>query len=593
MRPGDAARSSTRPTTTPTATSLSLDPATGKPAHADPRTRGSARSCSTAATGRSGASAHLNGIATLVAHPAAVRRLDVGPRLAVRRGRSTTSTSRPTASSSRRPSATSSGRQQLAARHEGRSRCSKGDATPVATFDFGTRDPVELRLLRPTAGYLYGSSYYTGVSNIFRYELATGKLEAVSNAETGFFRPIPLGDDELDRVPLHGPGLRARAHRGEAARGREPDHVPRPADRREAPGRQGLEARLAGRRPARLARRRGAGRLPLRGASGLESVYPVVAGLQGLRRRRRCARTSPTPCMLNRASLTASYTPDGDLPAERALPRRRPSSSATTGRSAFQLNGGRLLRPRRPDAHEPQGLRGRRRLQPHARLRPAAAARPQGRRHVLRQPRPRCPTTRTSPTNFTDELATRARLRYRNLPPLARLRRRGEGRRLGPRLRRRPREGRRLPAALRQPRPRHGAPARATRRCGCAPRPAASPGDRATSRSRTSTSAASATTGSTGATRSATASRTRFPGLEINEVGGTQLRAGRCSSGTCRPVRFRRVGKPGFYLTWARPALFAIDPRRRTWTTRRAAPRRSRTSAARSTSASACCRGSS
>ena len=45
--------------------------------------------------------------------------------------------------------------------------------------------------------YLYGSSYYTGVSNIFRFELATGELEAVSNAETGFFRPIPMADGTL------------------------------------------------------------------------------------------------------------------------------------------------------------------------------------------------------------------------------------------------------------------------------------------------------------------------------------------------------------------------------------------------------------
>jgi Tol biopolymer transport system component len=45
--------------------------------------------------------------------------------------------------------------------------------------------------------YLYGSSYYTGVSNIFRYELATEDLSAVSNAESGFFRPLPVGDSEL------------------------------------------------------------------------------------------------------------------------------------------------------------------------------------------------------------------------------------------------------------------------------------------------------------------------------------------------------------------------------------------------------------
>jgi hypothetical protein len=45
--------------------------------------------------------------------------------------------------------------------------------------------------------YLYGSSYYTGVSNIYRYELGTETLAAVSNAETGFFRPLPLDESQL------------------------------------------------------------------------------------------------------------------------------------------------------------------------------------------------------------------------------------------------------------------------------------------------------------------------------------------------------------------------------------------------------------
>src|SRR5262249_11367001 len=38
---------------------------------------------------------------------------------------------------------------------------------------------------------------YTGVSNVYRYELATEKLDAVSNAETGFFRPLPLDESHL------------------------------------------------------------------------------------------------------------------------------------------------------------------------------------------------------------------------------------------------------------------------------------------------------------------------------------------------------------------------------------------------------------
>ena len=45
--------------------------------------------------------------------------------------------------------------------------------------------------------YLYGTSYYTGVSNVFRYDFQTKKMEAVSNVETGLFRPIPISDREL------------------------------------------------------------------------------------------------------------------------------------------------------------------------------------------------------------------------------------------------------------------------------------------------------------------------------------------------------------------------------------------------------------
>ena len=71
-----------------------------------------------------------------------------------------------------------------------------GDATPMRTLEFGTSVP-ESFVFSPDGRYLYGSSYYTGVSNIYRHEMATAKTEAVSNAETGFFRPVPISDDEL------------------------------------------------------------------------------------------------------------------------------------------------------------------------------------------------------------------------------------------------------------------------------------------------------------------------------------------------------------------------------------------------------------
>ena len=41
----------------------------------------------------------------------------------------------------------------------------------------------------PDGKALIGTSYYTGVSNIFRFDIASQKFEAVSNASTGFFRP--------------------------------------------------------------------------------------------------------------------------------------------------------------------------------------------------------------------------------------------------------------------------------------------------------------------------------------------------------------------------------------------------------------------
>ena len=47
-----------------------------------------------------------------------------------------------------------------------------------------------------------------------------------------------------------------------------------------------------------------------------------------------------------------------------------------------------------------------------------------------------------------------------------------------------------------------------------------------------------------------------FPGVELNEIAGTNY-VRSMFEWNLPPVRFRRVGSPGFYLTWARPALFA------------------------------------
>jgi hypothetical protein len=78
---------------------------------------------------------------------------------------------------------------------------------PIASFSLGSSTP-EGFVFSPDGRYLYGSSYYTGVSNIYRFEIATQQIEAVSNASTGFFRPIPRADGSLIVFEYTGEGFR-------------------------------------------------------------------------------------------------------------------------------------------------------------------------------------------------------------------------------------------------------------------------------------------------------------------------------------------------------------------------------------------------
>ena len=59
----------------------------------------------------------------------------------------------------------------------------------------------------PDGKSLYGTSYYTGVSNVFHFDIASKKYEAVSNAATGFFRPMLRPDGRLLVYEYAGQGL--------------------------------------------------------------------------------------------------------------------------------------------------------------------------------------------------------------------------------------------------------------------------------------------------------------------------------------------------------------------------------------------------
>jgi hypothetical protein len=69
------------------------------------------------------------------------------------------------------------------------------------------KNPAENFVFSSDGRYLYGTSYLTGVSNIFRYDLVERKMETVSNAETGYFRPLPASSDSLIAFSYTGKGF--------------------------------------------------------------------------------------------------------------------------------------------------------------------------------------------------------------------------------------------------------------------------------------------------------------------------------------------------------------------------------------------------
>lgn len=72
----------------------------------------------------------------------------------------------------------------------------KNKAVIDTVFNFEVSSPQSFRFTED-GKYLYGSSYYSGVSNIFRVDVTTKEITPMSNAVTGLFRPLPVDDEKL------------------------------------------------------------------------------------------------------------------------------------------------------------------------------------------------------------------------------------------------------------------------------------------------------------------------------------------------------------------------------------------------------------
>jgi hypothetical protein len=64
-------------------------------------------------------------------------------------------------------------------------------------FEFGNKNTAANFVHSRDGRYLFGTSYYSGVSNVYRYTVESGRMEIITNTDTGYFRPVPVSDDSL------------------------------------------------------------------------------------------------------------------------------------------------------------------------------------------------------------------------------------------------------------------------------------------------------------------------------------------------------------------------------------------------------------
>lgn len=81
-----------------------------------------------------------------------------------------------------------------------------GNTTPELLYEFGDWSPSTF-VHSSDGRFLFGSSYFSGVSNVFRYDFATKAMDALSNAETGFFKPLPISADSVVVLEYSGTGF--------------------------------------------------------------------------------------------------------------------------------------------------------------------------------------------------------------------------------------------------------------------------------------------------------------------------------------------------------------------------------------------------
>ena len=188
-----------------------------------------------------------------------------------------------------------------------------GEPTYETLYDFGNFSPANF-VFSTDGKTLLGSSYYSGASNIYRYDLAEEDIHIISNCKTGLFRPIPISDDSvlafrytssgfipvlIENQPLE--TVKAVKLLGQTVLDKNPQLKNWQAP---APSSIDLESRITYK-----------GKYHVLKDFKVRSIYPVIEGYKDyLAYGFRFNLSDSIP--LNTLDFTVSYTPDSDLPQD-------------------------------------------------------------------------------------------------------------------------------------------------------------------------------------------------------------------------------------------------------------------------------------
>ena len=193
-----------------------------------------------------------------------------------------------------------------------------GEEAHQTLSDFENSSPAGFVFSRD-GRWLYGSSYYSGVANIYRCDMGSGRVEALTNTDGGFFRPVPLDDGSLRVFRYTAEGFRPAVISADRPKGLQVRAITMLGQKlgETHPQVRGWLAENPGLiDPKPLTR--SSGRYRLGSQIGLKSLYPVLEGY----------KDSPAVGLhlhladkisLERVDLTATYSPNNGLPADERL----------------------------------------------------------------------------------------------------------------------------------------------------------------------------------------------------------------------------------------------------------------------------------